>query len=850
MLELAGRPPGRLCVVAVVFALFLGWSAGQDAVPLRMIVVNSADEAEKIQAELKRGADFAVLAREKSVDATAIDGGLMGRVDPGTLRAELRTALQGLEAGSISQTVKIPSGYAILKVLAPSDMADLENVERARQFAVSAEGSVRFDFDISGLNEAEAALANFPKPGGWNLNLATACDIRKQSYAVMVDRAERLIAGETASTPAADAMSARVARGQLYAYRGEMDPAVKQWEAAYARAVRDLPRALPYLEELLGIGYLHKSEMANGVYRNPGERCLFPMTPAMKYGKPADSQKAVQHFLAFLKDRPNDLEVQWLLTLAYMTLGEYPAGVPKEYLLPPAVFASSEDIGRFKDVAAAAGIKLFSMAAGIIVDDFDNDGLLDVVTSSFDMCEPMHFFHNKGDGTFEDRSAKAGLSGQLGGLNIIQADYNNDGCLDILVLRGGWEIPQRMSLLRNNCDGTFTDVTKEAGLAQPISTQTAVWVDINNDGLLDLYVGSESGPNQLFLNNGDGTFKNISHASGTDSSAFTKGVAAADYDHDGFVDLYVSNYRGYNALYHNNHDGTFTDIAKQAGVPGSGHGFPAWFFDYDNDGWPDLFVSSYFMSVDETLRTYLGLPHNAGTFKLYKNLGNGAFRDVTKEAGLDKVFMPMGSNFGDIDNDGYLDMYLGTGDPTYASMVPNVMLRNKDGKTFVDITASSGTGELHKGHGVAFADIDNDGDEDILTVIGGAVPGDAHAFRLFENPGHGNDWISVRLIGVKSNRSAIGARITVTVRNEGKAPRSIYRTVGSGGSFGASPLEQHIGLGKAAQIESLEILWPANVGTPQRFLNVARNQAVEIKEFATEYKKVARRPVRLGGGAR
>jgi len=815
-----------------------------------MIVVNSADEAEKIQAELKRGADFAVLAREKSVDATAIDGGLMGRVDPGTLRAELRTALQGLEAGSISQTVKIPSGYAILKVLAPSDMADLENVERARQFAVSAEGSVRFDFDISGLNEAEAALANFPKPGGWNLNLATACDIRKQSYAVMVDRAERLIAGETASTPAADAMSARVARGQLYAYRGEMDPAVKQWEAAYARAVRDLPRALPYLEELLGIGYLHKSEMANGVYRNPGERCLFPMTPAMKYGKPADSQKAVQHFLAFLKDRPNDLEVQWLLTLAYMTLGEYPAGVPKEYLLPPAVFASSEDIGRFKDVAAAAGIKLFSMAAGIIVDDFDNDGLLDVVTSSFDMCEPMHFFHNKGDGTFEDRSAKAGLSGQLGGLNIIQADYNNDGCLDILVLRGGWEIPQRMSLLRNNCDGTFTDVTKEAGLAQPISTQTAVWVDINNDGLLDLYVGSESGPNQLFLNNGDGTFKNISHASGTDSSAFTKGVAAADYDHDGFVDLYVSNYRGYNALYHNNHDGTFTDIAKQAGVPGSGHGFPAWFFDYDNDGWPDLFVSSYFMSVDETLRTYLGLPHNAGTFKLYKNLGNGAFRDVTKEAGLDKVFMPMGSNFGDIDNDGYLDMYLGTGDPTYASMVPNVMLRNKDGKTFVDITASSGTGELHKGHGVAFADIDNDGDEDILTVIGGAVPGDAHAFRLFENPGHGNDWISVRLIGVKSNRSAIGARITVTVRNEGKAPRSIYRTVGSGGSFGASPLEQHIGLGKAAQIESLEILWPANVGTPQRFLNVARNQAVEIKEFATEYKKVARRPVRLGGGAR
>src|SRR5215469_18614667 len=122
-----------------------------------------------------------------------------------------------------------------------------------------------------------------------------------------------------------------------------------------------------------------------------------------------------------------------------------------------------------------------------------------------------------------------------------------------------------------NCDGTFTDVTAKAGLAQPTSTQTAVWADINNDGLLDLYVGNERGPNQLFLNNGDGTFRDISRASGTDISAFTKGVIAADYDNDGFVDLYASNYRGYNSLFHNNGDGTFTDIAKEAGVLGTGH---------------------------------------------------------------------------------------------------------------------------------------------------------------------------------------------------------------------------------------------------------------------------------------
>ena len=173
--------------------------------------------------------------------------------------------------------------------------------------------------------------------------------------------------------------------------------------------------------------------------------------------------------------------------------------------------------------------------------------------------------------------------------------------------------------------------------------------------------------------------------------------------------------------------------------------------------------TSYFTSVDETVRTYLGLPHNAATLKLYRNLGDGRFQDVTRQVGLDKVFMPMGANFGDIDNDGFLDIYLGTGNPSYASLVPSVLLHNNGGKFFVDVTTSSGTGELHKGHGVAFADLDNDGDEDLLFEVGGATPGDAHAMRLFENPGHGNDWITLKLVGVKTNRAAIGARIKVTV---------------------------------------------------------------------------------------
>jgi hypothetical protein len=164
----------------------------------------------------------------------------------------------------------------------------------------------------------------------------------------------------------------------------------------------------------------------------------------------------------------------------------------------------------------------------------------------------------------------------------------------------------------------------------------------------------------------------------------------------------------------------------------------------------------------------------------------------------------------------------------------------------VDITASSGTGELHKGHGVAFVDLDNDGDEEIVAEIGGATPGDSHPLRLFENPGHGNDWINLRLVGVKTNRAAIGARIKLTVENEGRGTRSIHRTVSSGGTFGASPLEQHIGLGRSARIIEVEISWPGSA-TRQRLTGLGKNQSVEITELGQTYARLERQRVTLGG---
>jgi tetratricopeptide (TPR) repeat protein len=826
-------------------------SPTEKSVELRIIVVDSSSQAENVLQRLKNGEDFAAIAKESSMDPTSSDGGYMGLPDPSSLRQELRDALHGVNPGQITGVIRLPSGYALLKVLLPSETAALQNTSPARILPSAATGTIRYAPNVGGKGEADLAFRNLSKPEDWSMDLHGLCQIRQQSLAAVTDHILKSLdptnpEGVAHGRPL-DIIQMRYALANVYAYQGEMDKSIEQWQLAYEIASQQLPGAMPELEEALGIAYLHKSEIDNDVYRHPGEQCIFPPRSSTRYSKPAASEKAIEYLLRYLQRKPNALDVKWTLNLAYMTVGQYPNGVPHEYLIPPSTFESTEDLGRFVDVAPEAGINLYSMSGGLIVDDFERNGLFDVVTSDFGQCAPMHFFHNNGDGTFTDRTTQAGLNDQLGGLNMVQTDYNNDGCLDILVLRGAWEFPQRKSLLRNNCDGTFTDVTAAGGLAKPAtSTQTAVWADIDNDGYLDLFVGSENGPAQLFHNKGDGTFEDISHAAGIDRVAFSKGVVAADYDNDGYVDFYVSNLNGDNFLYHNNRDRTFTDVAQKAGVQKPWQSFAAWFFDYDNDGWPDLFVTSYYVSVDESVRSYLGLTPNAETLKLYKNLGNGAFRDVTAEVGLDRVFMPMGSNFGDIDNDGFLDIYLGTGNPTYASLLPNVLLHNKEGKFFTDVTASSGTGELHKGHGVAFADIDNDGDEDLLTEIGGAVPGDSHAFRLFENPGNGNDWISLHLVGVKTNRAAIGARIKVTVQNEGKERRSIYRTVGSGGSFGASPLIQHVGLGRSAHNVDLEIWWPTS-NSRQNLSDIAPNQFLEIKEFARDYTKLERKKFRLGG---
>ncbi|HZS03586.1 MAG TPA: FG-GAP-like repeat-containing protein [Blastocatellia bacterium] len=635
--------------------------------------------------------------------------------------------------------------------------------------------------------------------------------------------------------------------GQLYAYRGEMGKAVEQFDSAYQILISNLGRHpefagdKPYFEEILGIANLRSGEVDNCLHNHNAETCIFPLSAAARHRITAGAEKSIEYFKRHLAQKPDNLEVRWLLNLAYMALGKYPQAVPPDFLIPPAAFASKDRFAKFTDVAASLGVDVVSGAGGAIMDDFDNDGFLDLVISSVDACQSLRYFHNKGDGTFADWTEKAKLTDQIGGINCVQTDYNNDGWLDIFVMRGGWEFPMRNSLLRNNGDGTFTDVTKESGLLSgEHRTHTAAWADFDNDGWLDVFVGHEETPSQLFRNNGDGTFTDVTPRAGVGRTAFTKGATWGDYDNDGYPDLYVSNYGGENFLYHNNGDGTFTEVGKQLGVERPLMSFPTWFCDYDNDGWLDIFVSCFVPSVAEVAAGYLGLPARAETMKLYRNTGDGKFQDVTKKVGLDRVLPAMGANFGDLDNDGFLDFYIGTGAPSYAALVPNFVFRNKAGLSFADVTAASGMGHLQKGHGVAIGDLDNDGDADVFVNIGGFLPGDQYNKALFENPANGrgkaesNNWIAIRLVGVKTNRAAIGAKIRLTLADAGGRKSLRYREVTSGGSFGASSLAQEIGLGKAKQIETLEIIWPVS-RTRQIFHNLGANQFIEVKELAGEY---------------
>jgi hypothetical protein len=498
-----------------------------------------------------------------------------------------------------------------------------------------------------------------------------------------------------------------------------------------------------------------------------------------------------------------------------------------------------------------------TMAGGVAVFDYNNDGKPDIFFAngadivSLKKTSPKYWnrlFRNNGDGTFTDVTEKAGLAGSGYDVGVAVGDYDNDGHEDIFVAG-----VHRNTLYHNNGDGTFTDVTEKAGLSKPdeqygpLWSIGAAWVDVNNDGLLDLFVVNYMNwdvnkepeckingkpeychprlypplPNQLFLNNGDGTFTDISMRSGIRAHPGKgMGVGVADYDGDGLPDIFVANDKVPSFLFHNKGGARFEEVAFEEGValPEQGtviSGMGVDFRDLNNDGLPDIALVAL---ADET-------------FPLYQNDRKGAFTEVTAKTGMTLLSKPMSgysANIADFDNDGWKDIFVSCGDVQSAAMEGirkidqyNAVFRNLAGVQWSVLTGSAGFAAQppRRHRGAAVGDFNGDGKLDVVVTALGAPA------ELWINDGpDGNHWLALDLEGTKSNRDAIGARIRVLAG--GHAQFNHVSTASGYASSSAGPL--HFGLGAAEKADEVEIRWPS--GIVQKLKMVQGDRIVHVQE--------------------
>ncbi|HSF90187.1 MAG TPA: VCBS repeat-containing protein [Saprospiraceae bacterium] len=607
------------------------------------------------------------------------------------------------------------------------------------------------------------------------------------------------------------------------------------------------PKEKRELYSTIAIAYLRHGEIENCVQNHNHQSCFLPIAGAGVHQLPFGSTNAIKYLELILTEFPDDLESKYLLNLAYQTLGQYPDKVPAKWRIDPVWYTNKRKIEPFKDIAPALGLNRNTHAGGVVMDDFNNDGWLDIIVTSWHRNAPAIFYHNNGDGTFTDKTNEVGLDGQVGSLNLNQTDFNNDGWLDLYIMRGAWygpsgDIPN--TLMMNTGKGTFVDVTIQAGLTKNAATQTSSWADFNLDGWLDLLIANESVPGylrgiDLYINQKDGTFSHQSEAYGLTQNEFFKGCVATDVNNDKYPDLYISGLsRNPLLLINQGFKGVagFIPADGSSIAPGPAHSFPCWSFDYDNDGHEDLFVSPF---SNEGSPSTMWIKSHGSDFDhsflptLNHNKGNGQFEEVGQSMGLNEVCFSMGCNFGDINSDGFLDFYLGTGNPLYQSIVPNKMYMNVDGRKFEDVSYSGGVANIQKGHGVSFGDWNHDGDEDIFAVIGGAYDGDAFYNCFFENPNQDNHhWIVLNIEGTTANKAAIGARVAITALENGKE-RMIYRTVSSGASFGANSLALEVGLRKATKIKNAIVQWPCKDCPDSVFEGLEINKSYKLVQGST-----------------
>ena len=285
-----------------------------------------------------------------------------------------------------------------------------------------------------------------------------------------------------------------------------------------------------FIKKQLAIAYMRKAEQDNCIANHTNESCIVPISPKAQHIIKEGAQQSIALLKELLVLNPDELECQYLLNIAHMTLGQYPEKVPSEFRIPESHFSNAATFPHFTDIAMDLGVDVNLLSGGTCLDDFNGDGYLDIIASSWGLNDQIKYFENDKKGGFIDKTDDAGLQGVTGGLNLRHADYDNDGHMDFVILRGAWlsvfgSIPN--SLMRNNGDGTFTDVTKASGIYSLNPTQTAVWVDVNLDGWLDLFIANEwteakQSYCELFLNNGDGSFKNIAKDAGITVPGFLK----------------------------------------------------------------------------------------------------------------------------------------------------------------------------------------------------------------------------------------------------------------------------------------------------------------------------------------
>jgi hypothetical protein len=502
----------------------------------------------------------------------------------------------------------------------------------------------------------------------------------------------------------------------------------------------------------------------------------------------------------------------------------------------------------FTDVTAAAGFsgcptcQLNSTWCAAWA-DYDGDGFIDVITLGHiqNLTNSIsQLWHNNGDGTFTDVTSQAGLDPHNGDAHgAVWADFDNDGLLDLFVSKGSLKThPVNYNdLWRNNGDGTFTNIADSAGVQRGHRNRGAGAVDYDNDSFLDIFATSfrrphdNAAPNLLWHNNGDLTFTDVAAAAGLQRPLDINRTAAwADFNGDGLLDVFCART---SALYKNNGDGTFTDVTHAAGIIHNSNDVQAVAWgDYDNDGDPDLYVTLAVISggggggadgamhaIDELIDSPLAieLPNI-----LYHNNGDGTFTDVTTQTGTGNVNDALGVVWEDYDNDGNLDLYIVN---TMGAGVPNRLFRNNGDGTFTDVAAQAGVGAKQnpdgRGSDASFADYNNDGFPDLFVNNGaGSTVG---TYMLFRNNGNSNNWLKVVLRGRQSNRGGIGAKIRLTAGG-----KTQYRQYTGQHYMGQNHIPVHFGLGQATSVGSLKIKWPS--GTVDTLHSVPANSTIRVVE--------------------